>query len=202
MNPFTIDADGWLHGVLRVDSPNCDDRPTETTIDLLIVHNISLPPGQFGGPWIDALFTNRLPSQAHPYFASLEGMRVSAHALIRREGTLVQYVPFLKRAWHAGVSTWQGRVRCNDFSVGIELEGSDATPFTEEQYRVLVEVTRCLMAAYPGITPDRIVGHSDVAPVRKTDPGPAFDWARLHQSLSGDDSQSAQLAHHKNTPQA
>ena len=183
-NRFTIAQDGWLQGAQHVASPNYDARPTATAIDLIVIHNISLPPGQYGGPWIDALFTNDLPSTAHPYFASLEGVKVSAHFLIRRDGTVVQYVPLQGRAWHAGVSNWQGRVRCNDFSIGIELEGSDHDPYAEEQYATLLEILRVLRTHYPEVTSDRIVGHCDIAPGRKTDPGVAFNWARIRKVLS------------------
>ncbi|CAK0750912.1 1,6-anhydro-N-acetylmuramoyl-L-alanine amidase [Gammaproteobacteria bacterium] len=176
---LTINADGWIHGARCVNSPNCDERPPNTDIDLLVIHGISLPPGQYGGPWIDALFTNALPPAAHPYFVALEGVRVSSHLLIRRDGNLVQYVPFQYRAWHAGVSSWAGRTRCNDFSIGIELEGVDTVSYADVQYTVLAEVIQILMEAYPGITSERVVGHSDIAPGRKTDPGPAFDWGRL-----------------------
>ena len=172
-------ASGWLRGARRVESPNCDDRPPGMTPVLVVVHGISLPPGEFGGPWIDALFTNRLPPDAHPYFAGLAGLRVSAHALVRRDGAIVQYVPFHRRAWHAGQSTWQGRERCNDFSVGIELEGTDASPYEPAQYAALARLICRLCRAYPGLSQDRIVGHSDVAPGRKTDPGIAFDWPLL-----------------------
>jgi N-acetyl-anhydromuramoyl-L-alanine amidase len=163
---------------LRV-SPHCDPRPAPQTIDLLVLHGISLPPGEFGGPWIDALFAGTLDCTAHPYFAALVGLRVSAHLLIRRDGAVLQYVPFTQRAWHAGASCFEERANCNDFSIGIELEGDDDTPYSDAQYRTLAPVVRSLMHAYPGITPQRIVGHSDIAPGRKTDPGSAFDWARL-----------------------
>jgi len=153
-------------------------------IDLLVLHNISLPPGEFGGPWIDQLFLNRLDPAAHPYFAEIAHLRVSAHLLIRRDGSLTQYVPFHRRAWHAGVSSFQGREGCNDFSIGIELEGSDHQPFAPAQYEVLAPVVAALRSAYPAITPDRIVGHSDIAPGRKSDPGPCFDWQRLRGMLA------------------
>ncbi|SFF51393.1 AmpD protein [Fontimonas thermophila] len=179
-----IDADGWLVGVRRVLSPNCDERPDPQDISLLVIHGISLPPGEFGGPWIDALFTNTLDAGAHPYFAAIAQLRVSAHLCIRRDGGLTQYVPFLRRAWHAGVSCFEGRSRCNDFSIGIELEGTDTRPYTARQYARLAAVTRRLLAAYPRITPARIVGHSDIAPGRKTDPGPAFDWTRYRRALA------------------
>ncbi len=156
-------------------SPNCDARP-ETKIDLLVIHGISLPPGEFGGPNIDALFLNRLDPADHPYFEKIAALRVSSHVLVRRDGHLIQYVPFAKRAWHAGKSIFQGRKNCNDFSIGIELEGADEIPYTKAQYQRLALLTQVLINHYPAITWDRIVGHSDIAPGRKTDPGPAFDW--------------------------
>lgn len=171
-------ADHWLAGAERLLSPNCSDRPAGTAISLLVIHNISLPPGEFGGPWIDQLFLNRLEVGAHPYFGGIAHLRVSAHLLIRRDGQLIQYVPFNKKAWHAGQSCFEGRESCNDFSIGIELEGCDDQPFSDHQYAVLVQVTRELREAYPDLTPARIVGHSDIAPGRKTDPGPCFDWQR------------------------
>ncbi|AFL74975.1 1,6-anhydro-N-acetylmuramyl-L-alanine amidase AmpD [Thiocystis violascens] len=177
-----IDAEGWLQGALRHPSPNQDARPPGAPIDLLVIHNISLPPGAFDGDWIDDLFLNRLDPSAHPYFAAIAGIRVSAHLLIRRDGTLIQYVPCEQRAWHAGVSCFQGRERCNDYSIGIELEGDDRTPFAAAQYRVLADCTRHLQRRYPAITPARIAGHSDIAPGRKTDPGPAFDWNRYRET--------------------
>lgn len=175
--------DGWLEGARREPSPHHDCRPEEETPSLLVVHNISLPPGEFGGPWIDALFAGTLDPDAHPYFAGIAHLRVSAHCLIRRDGEIVQYVPFDKRAWHAGVSTYQGRERCNDFSIGIELEGTDTLPYTDEQYRQLVAITRALIPLYPQIAAN-ITGHSDIAPARKTDPGPAFDWTRFREALA------------------
>lgn len=177
---------GWLEGVRRMVSPNCDERPVGAVVDLLVVHSISLPPGEFGGPWIEALFTNTLDAAVHPYFEEIKGMRVSAHAVIRRTGEIVQYVPFQQRAWHAGQSCFGGRERCNDFSIGIELEGCDDQPYTEAQYTMLAETARAIMAVYPGITVPRIVGHSDVAPGRKTDPGAAFAWQHLHNLLEQD----------------
>lgn len=171
-------ADHWLARAKRVPSPNCSDRPSGMAISLLVIHNISLPPGEFGGPWIDQLFLNRLEVGAHPYFADIAHLRVSAHLLIRRDGQLVQYVPFNRKAWHAGQSCFDGRESCNDFSIGIELEGCDDQPFADPQYVALVQVTRELREAYPELTPARIVGHSDIAPGRKTDPGPCFDWQR------------------------
>ncbi|CAK0747980.1 N-acetyl-anhydromuramoyl-L-alanine amidase [Gammaproteobacteria bacterium] len=170
--------DGWLVGARRVESPNQDDRPAGAEIDLVVIHNISLPPGEFGGTWIDLLFTNALPSEAHPYFETIKGLRVSTHLLIRRDGELVQYVPFHKRAWHAGVSQWNGRERCNDYSIGIELEGSDDIPYTDAQYAALAKSIPILVRAYPKIV-NHFVGHNDIAPGRKTDPGSAFDWSRV-----------------------
>lgn len=169
------DAQGWLSGVRRVASPNHDARPPHMPIELLVIHNISLPPGEFGGPGIEQLFTNTLDNEAHPYYAQLKGLKVSSHFLIRRDGQVVQFVPCNKRAWHAGVSTWRGRTRCNDFSIGIELEGSDFEPFSERQYAALVRLTRRLKRIYPL---GGIAGHSDIAPERKTDPGPFFDWQK------------------------
>lgn len=174
--------EGWLSEARRVPSPHHDLRPDDENPSLLVVHNISLPPGEFGGPWIDALFTGTLDPDAHPFFAEIHHLRVSAHCLIRRDGEIVQYVPFTKRAWHAGVSCYQGRERCNDFSIGIELEGTDTLAYTDAQYQQLAVVTRQLIEVYPAIA-DHITGHSDIAPVRKTDPGPAFDWARFRAQV-------------------
>ncbi len=174
---------GLVEGARYLPSPNCDARPADTVVDLVVVHGISMPPGEFGGPWIDALFTNTLPPERHPYFAEVAALKVSAHVLVRRDGELVQYVPCHQRAWHAGPSRWQGRKRCNDFSIGIELEGVDDLPYTPVQYERLAALLFALMDAYPALTPQRIVGHSDVAPGRKTDPGPAFEWRRLHALL-------------------
>ena len=160
-------------------SPNCDDRPEGAATDVIVIHGISLPPGEYGGPWIDALFCNQLDPKAHPYFRDIHNSRVSSHVLIRRDGEIVQYVPFNKRAWHAGVSCYEGRDGCNDFSLGIELEGCDETPYEAVQYDVLANVLKALMTTYPGLSSERIVGHSDIAPGRKTDPGPCFDWHQL-----------------------
>ena len=176
-------AEGWLEGVVRVVSPNCDERLSEHDMSLIVIHCISLPPGEFGGQWIDRLFTNTLPAEAHPYFAEIHHLRVAAHLLIRREGQIVQYVPFHKRAWHAGVSCYGGRERCNDFSIGIELEGTETIPYTDEQYQRLAEVIPALLQHYPGLDRERISGHSDIAPGRKSDPGPAFDWDRFKRSF-------------------
>jgi AmpD protein len=180
--PAGPDDDGWLHGARRVLSPNCDDRPPGLAVDLAVIHAISLPPGQFGGDAIERLFTNRLDPAAHPYYAAIDGLRVSAHFLVRRDGGLIQFVPCGQRAWHAGASSWKGRQRCNDFSVGIELEGSDEHPFETVQYEVLARLIAALRQRYPIAD---IAGHADVAPGRKTDPGPHFDWPRLHRLLVG-----------------
>lgn len=176
-----LDAASRLPGARFVPSPNCDERPPDTAVELIVVHAISLPPGEFGGPYIEALFTNRLDARAHPYFAQIAGLRVSAHFLIRRSGEIVQFVECDRRAWHAGVSSWRGRERCNDFSIGIELEGCDQRAFMPAQYRALVALSERICARYPIAD---IAGHSDIAPGRKTDPGPHFDWLRFHRALS------------------
>jgi AmpD protein len=186
--PFSIDADGWCQGAFRQPSPNCDARPDGTAISLLLIHNISLPPDQFGGPYIADLFGNRLDYDAHPYFEQLRPLRVSAHFLIRRDGGLMQFVSTAARAWHAGVSVFDGRERCNDFSIGIEMEGSDFQPFEDAQYAVLTQLTNALLARYPLAD---LVGHEHVAPGRKTDPGPYFDWVRYRRSLAGSGLQRA-----------
>lgn len=170
-------VDNLLTTARFVPSPNFDLRPVDMPIDALIVHSISLPPGEFGGPAIEQLFTNCIDPNAHPYFATIAQLRVSAHLLIRRDGELIQFVPFAMRAWHAGESCCEGRTRVNDFSIGIELEGGDEFPFEPIQYRQLAQATRAIMTAYPAITLARIYGHSDISPGRKTDPGPFFDWA-------------------------
>jgi len=176
---------GLLAGVRQVLSPHFDARPQGVAPELIVVHGISLPPGEFGGPWIDHLFAGDLPPHAHPSFRDAAALRVSAHAVIRRDGTITQYVPFGMRAWHAGQSQYQGRSGCNDFSIGIELEGTDATPYTAAQYESLAALVRELLATYPTLSADRIAGHSDIAPGRKTDPGPAFDWLRWRRMISG-----------------
>ena len=181
--PSLDEAGAWLHGARRSASPNCDPRPAGAVIDLIVVHAISLPPGRFGTPYIDDLFHNRLDAGADPFFASIASLRVSAHALITREGSVTQYVAFPMRAWHAGVSCFEGRERCNDFSIGIELEGCDHLPYTAPQYRSLSMLCVLLMQRWPAITAERIVGHCDIAPQRKTDPGPAFDWPRLRREV-------------------
>ena len=171
---------GILTPALMHWSPNQDERPAGSGISLLVIHGISLPPGQYGGQWIEDLFMNRLDSSAHPYFMEIEGMKVSAHLLIRRDGEIIQYVPFVARAWHAGQSCFQGRDCCNDFSIGIELEGQDDEPYSNMQYQALNKLIPVLREAYPDIVSDNIVGHSYIAPDRKTDPGPAFEWQRLN----------------------
>jgi AmpD protein len=170
---------GLMVGVKQVLSPYFDARPTGVRPDLIVLHGISLPPGEFGGPWIARLFTGNLPADAHPEFRERATLRVSAHLLIRRNGTPVQFVSLDDRAWHAGRSAWQGREACNDYSIGIECEGADEVPYEQAQYSTLRELLPMLLEAYPAITRDRIVGHSDVAPGRKTDPGPSFDWSRI-----------------------
>jgi AmpD protein len=177
-------ATGLLIGVRQVISPHCDARPAETLPELIIVHGISLPPNEFGGPWIDRLFTGTLAWDAHPYFRQIEGLRASAHVVIRRDGQLTQYVPFGERAWHAGVSQYRTRSGCNDFSVGVELEGTDDIAYTDAQYAQLVELIAALIEAYPSLSPEHLVGHSDVAPGRKSDPGPYFEWPRLRAQLT------------------
>lgn len=168
----------------QVMSPNFDDRPDTNDISLLVIHCISLPPGEFGTPCIDQLFCNQLNPDEHPYFQQIYQLQVSAHLLIKRDGEIVQYVPFDKRAWHAGASNYQGRERCNDFSIGIELEGTETTLYTEVQYQQLAGVVSALVNHYPGLSFNRISGHSDIAPNRKTDPGDSFDWNKLHGLLT------------------
>jgi AmpD protein len=169
---------GLIRGARQIASPNHDARPAGVEADLIVVHGISLPPGQFGGPWIDRLFTNTLPPDVHPYFAEVCSMRVSSHLVLDRDGAVTQYVNLHERAWHAGKSIYEGREACNDFSVGVELEGADTLPYEAAQYEALAKVVAALCAAYPRLSPDRLVGHSDIAPGRKTDPGPSFDWPR------------------------
>jgi AmpD protein len=187
--PLTLDAQGVIPAALRIVSPNCDARPPGEAITLIVVHNISLPPGEFGGDAIVRLFTNTLDVAADPYFATIATLRVSSHFLIRRDGALLQFVPCALRAWHAGASAWRGRDRCNDFSIGIELEGTDTLPFATPQYTMLAKVVKLLQRRYPIAG---LAGHSDIAPGRKTDPGPAFDWARLHRLLAPRDARTAQ----------
>lgn len=181
---MTVIVDHWLATARRVKSPNYNLRPERSEIELIVLHNISLPAGSFGSGNIEALFTNCLDCHCHPQFADLEGVQVSAHLLIDRHGEVTQFVPFDKRAWHAGASEYCGRENCNDFSIGIELEGTDETPYTESQYNKLVDVVSGLIATYPSLSKQTIVGHSDIAPGRKTDPGPAFDWDDFHRRLA------------------
>lgn len=174
--PRSLDAAGWLSAARRLPSPNCDARPDGTAIELIVLHNISLPPGVFNGDAVIDLFTNRLDWDAHPYYQEIRGLKVSAHFFIRRDGTLIQFVPCSLRAWHAGVSSWCERECCNDFSIGIELEGTDDLPYTEAQYASLIPLLQSLKQAYPIRA---VVGHSDIAPGRKTDPGVCFEWERV-----------------------
>jgi N-acetyl-anhydromuramoyl-L-alanine amidase len=176
-------ATGLMRGAKQIASPNYDARPAGVEADLIVIHGISLPPGEFGGPWIERLFTNALPADIHPYFAEVAPLRVSSHLVVQRDGALTQYVSFADRAWHAGQSNYQGRAACNDFSVGVELEGTDTLPYEATQYEALAAVVAALCAAYPRLSADRLVGHSDVAPGRKTDPGPAFDWPRARHLI-------------------
>lgn len=191
MNAFEsswqVDATHRLTGARWRPSPNQDERPDgrgAAGIELLVIHAISLPPDEFGGPWIDALFANELDPAAHPYFATIAGLRVSAHCCIFRDGSVTQYVAFDQRAWHAGASLWRGRTRANDFSIGIELEGCDSQAFEPAQYTALAGITQALFAAYPALDADSVAGHSDIAPGRKTDPGPGFDWDRYRAMLA------------------
>lgn len=179
---FLVDLGGMCSGAAWVPSPNCDLRPADSEISLLVIHCISLPPGQFGGPDVTNLFLNRLDPAAHPYFAGIAALRVSSHFVVGRDGALTQYVPCELRAWHAGVSSWKGRERCNDFSIGIELEGTEDLPFEPAQYEALAALTRALFERYGVLD---LAGHSDVAPGRKTDPGQHFDWARYRACVAG-----------------
>lgn len=180
---FTI-AEGWLHPARHVPSPNFNHRPQCDDISLLVIHCISLPPGEFGGDAIERFFTNQLDPAEHPYFETIAALTVSAHVLIGRDGQITQFVSFDERAWHAGKSAFDTRENCNDFSIGIELEGTDTGCYTDAQYASLIDITRALLTRYPAITPERIVAHSAIAPVRKTDPGPGFDWDRYLAALS------------------
>jgi AmpD protein len=175
---------GLVEGVQFMASPNCDGRPSGVSPELIVIHNISLPPGKFGGDWIVKLFTNTLDPQAHPYFAEVFQLKVSAHVLIHRDGRIVQFVPFHQRAWHAGQSSYQGRSHCNDFSIGIELEGTDEIPYDPLQYKVLASIIEALLIAYPTLCVEHIIGHEHIAPGRKTDPGSAFDWGLCRKLLA------------------
>lgn len=179
MTEMIIDDKGWLQAVDVVQSPNCDARPDNTEIKLIVIHGISLPPSEFGGGYIQQYFCNQLDSNANDYFSTICDMQVSTHCLIERAGNITQFVSFLKRAWHAGISSWKGEQACNDFSIGIELEGTDVLSYTEPQYEQLNALLGSLISHYPAINNDAICGHNDIAPGRKTDPGPAFDWARI-----------------------
>lgn len=181
LGAMSVDRDGFVVGSRQIVSPNFDERPEGATIDLLVIHNISLPPGEFSGQGVAALFTNSLNPTDHPYYQTIQDLRVSSHVFIRRDGELIQFVSCCKRAWHAGLSNWRGRERCNDFSIGIELEGSDDLPFSDDQYSALGRLLPALIATYPIRA---VVGHSDISPGRKTDPGPYFDWPRCHQLYS------------------
>ncbi|MDD5269308.1 MAG: 1,6-anhydro-N-acetylmuramyl-L-alanine amidase AmpD [Methylococcales bacterium] len=174
----------WLTGIARIPSPNYNERPDPADISLLVIHCISLPPGEFNNAYIDQLFCNLLNPDDHPYFIEIYQLTVSAHLLIKRDGSCVQYVPFDKRAWHAGKSSYRGRECCNDFSIGIELEGTDSIAYTEEQYAQLAAIIDLLLKNYPKLSKQHIVGHCDIAPGRKTDPGASFDWQRLQKKLS------------------
>ena len=174
---------GILDSAEFINSPNCDFRPENCDISLLVIHNISLPPGEFGGPYINQLFTNCLNPEEHTFFKEICHLQVSSHLLIRRDGHMIQYVPFHKRAWHAGVSEFAGLTHCNDFSIGIELEGTDTDAYEPVQYEILSDISQQILETYPAITLERITGHSDIAPQRKTDPGPAFDWQQFRQQL-------------------
>ncbi len=183
MTAITIDAARWLQTVDVVPSPNFDARPENSKIKLIVIHGISLPPGEFGGGYIQSFFCNNLEAEAHDFFAEICDMKVSAHCLIERDGNIVQFVSFLDRAWHAGVSNWCGEENCNNFSVGIELEGTDDLPYSDAQYLSLSDLVKSLQSQYGDIEAESICGHSDIAPGRKTDPGPAFDWAKLKDGL-------------------
>ena len=190
---MTGPGDIWLPGLEHRPSPNADERPAGVAVDLLVIHSISLPPGEFGGGHIGDLFLNRLDTGAHPYFAEIAGLRVSAHLLVRRDGSALQFVALDRRAWHAGISSFCGRERCNDFSIGIELEGSDEVPYTESQYRRLDALTATVRSLFPAIVPARIVGHADIAPGRKTDPGPQFDWGRYQDLIARHDGEGRDI---------
>lgn len=181
--PYKIDKQGWVEGIKHLPSPHFNHRPANTSIDLLVIHNISLPPDQFGSSDIEDFFLGKLDSKKHPYFETIKDLKVSAHFVIKRDGEIIQLVSVNDRAWHAGQSSFKGRENCNDYSVGIELEGSDTVDFTERQYRSLSRLTKAITQYFPAITQDRITGHSSIAPGRKTDPGPHFDWNTFLEML-------------------
>ena len=180
---FTI-TDHHVDQAKFIESPNFSDRPAGVKPTLLVIHNISLPPGKFGGPYIADFFQNRLDTSKHPFFEEIADLQVSSHLFLDREGQLIQFVDLNKKAWHAGISEFEGQKECNDFAIGIELEGTDTEPYSDKQYLSLISLTNCLMESYPGISTERIVGHSDIAPSRKTDPGASFDWSRYKNSLA------------------
>ena len=175
---------GLLEPVIYRPSPHCDERPSEAVVDMVVIHGISLPPGEFGTRAVEEFFCGKLDISQHPDYSSIAHLRVSAHLFIKRSGEIIQFVPFMKRAWHAGESYFQGKNRCNDFSIGIELEGTDHHPYEQAQYEQLARIIKLLVRTYPAIKGDRIVGHEDIAPGRKTDPGPAFDWVNLKGKLA------------------
>ncbi|MHA2939432.1 1,6-anhydro-N-acetylmuramyl-L-alanine amidase AmpD [Vibrio sp. RC27] len=178
-----IDDLGWYTSARKVESPYYNQRPSSEDISLLVVHNISLPPGEFGGPYIEQLFSGTLDPNAHPFFNAIAGLKVSAHCLIRRDGEIVQFVPFTARAWHAGASSFAGRANCNDYSIGIELEGTEFVAYTEAQYQALTNVTLAIQQQYPAISQQHITGHQYIAPLRKSDPGLSFDWRHYRTLL-------------------
>ena len=180
---FTI-TDHYVDQAKFIESPNFSDRPAGVKPTLLVIHNISLPPGKFGGPYIADFFQNRLDTSKHPFFEEIADLQVSSHLFVDREGQLIQFVDLNKKAWHAGISEFEGQKECNDFSIGIELEGTDTEPYSDKQYLSLISLTNCLMERYSGISTERIVGHCDIAPSRKTDPGVSFDWSRYKNSLT------------------
>lgn len=194
VSPADIDLPESLMQLTRRPCPHFDDRPDPADISLLVIHNISLPPATFNTPYIDDFFAGRLDCSQDPYFTQLRGVRVSAHCVIYRDGRIWQYVPFEQRAWHAGLSLFDGRDKCNDFSIGIELEGTDDVPYTGQQYQALARLCDLLLHQYPGLAPERIVGHSDIAPGRKTDPGAAFDWSYFRNLLNSQRQQSPQFS--------
>ena len=181
---FPVDDKGWLEGAQRIESPNADERPDENDISLVVIHGISLPPGEFNTQPVIDLFLNQLDVSEHPALADLAGVRVSSHVLVARRGKVIQFVPFQRRAWHAGESSYEGRAGCNDYAIGIELEGTDREPYEDVQYRALVPVLRALFRRYPALSLSQLVGHAEIAPGRKTDPGPAFDWRRLFSEIA------------------
>ncbi|MGH8127109.1 MAG: 1,6-anhydro-N-acetylmuramyl-L-alanine amidase AmpD [Gammaproteobacteria bacterium] len=181
---LVVGTDGWLSAARRVPSPHADERPPGAQVSLIVIHGVSLPPGEFGGSWVEDFFSGRLDRDTHPYFARLAALRVAPHLYVQRDGALIQFVSCARRAWHAGRSRWQGRDACNDFSIGIELEGTDDIPYTDAQYERLVSVIVALHRHYPAIGEQGVAGHSDIAPGRKTDPGPVFDWRHLTSKLA------------------